>query len=229
MSTWWSIYLLGLVLGVKHALDADHVLAVTAMAAETKSVRRSWQLGLRWGLGHTLALMTVGILLLAFRVTMPVVLALLFEYAVAAMLVWLGVNVLRTMRRERLHVHAHVHDHGVRHVHWHAHAGSPAHAHQHRSFLVGMLHGLAGSAALALLVMASAPTFGQGMLFAGVFGAGSILGMMAVSSALTVPFLLTQRFDRAHRAVQLSAGCLSIVMGGLLAAELTAKLLPFAF
>lgn len=225
MDTWWMVALLGLALGVKHALDADHVVAVTAMAAETRSVRRSWVVGLSWGLGHTVALMAAGMTLLAFRVTMPAALAMAFEYGVGLVLVLLGVNVLRTVRTNRLHVHAHEHAGGVRHLHWHAHAGNPSHRHVHRSFAVGLLHGLAGSAAISLLILASAPTVIQGFIFAAVFGIGSIVGMMAVSSAIAVPFMLTKRFDAGHRAVKLATGCLSIAMGLLVAAELTATAL----
>ena len=225
MSTWWTVAGLGLVFGVQHALDADHVVAVTAMAAESRSARRSWLLGLRWGLGHTAALMAVGTFLVVFRVTIPVGLALAFEYGVGAMLVVLGVNVLRTLRRERFHVHTHQHDDGVRHLHWHAHAVGRTHAHVHRPFFVGLLHGLAGGAALTLLIMASAPTLLAGLFFAAVFGVGSIIGMMVVSSALTLPFAATERFDAAHRTVTCAAGCLSIAMGLLVAAELTATAL----
>ncbi len=225
MSAWWTVAGLGLALGVQHALDADHVVAVSAMAAETRSLRRSWILGLSWGLGHTVALMAAGLTLLAFRVTMPAALAFVFEYGVGAMLVLLGINVLRTVRAERFHVHAHEHADGARHLHWHAHVGNPSHHHAHRSFFVGLLHGLAGSAALALLILASVPTFTQGFIFAAVFGVGSIVGMMAVSSAVAMPFMLTKRFDAAHRTVKFAAGCLSIVMGVLLTAELTATTL----
>lgn len=222
MGTWWMVVGLGLVLGVKHALDADHVVAVTAMVSETKNLRRSSLLGLSWGLGHTAALLSVGMMLLAFRVTMPDALAIAFEYGVGAMLVILGVNVLRTVRTERLHVHAHAHADGLRHLHWHAHRGNPTHHHAHRSFAVGLLHGLAGSAALTLLMVASVPTFAQGFLFAIVFGVGSIIGMLLVSSAIAVPFLATRRFNAAHRTVKLAAGCLSVTMGLMIVAELTA-------
>lgn len=222
MGTWWTVAGLGLVLGVKHALDADHVVAVSAMAAQTRSLRRSWGLGLRWGLGHTVALMSVGLALVARRITMPAVLAMAFEYGVGMMLVILGGNVLRTLRREQFHVHGHRHDDGVFHLHGHAHAGNPTHRHAHRPFLVGLLHGLAGSAAISLLVLSGAPTLTQGFIFAAVFGIGSIAGMMLVSSAIAVPFILTKRFATAHRSVQFAAGCLSIAMGLLLAAELTA-------
>ena len=222
MGTWWMVAGLGLALGVKHALDADHIVAVSAMAAETRGLRRSLVLGLSWGLGHTVALLAVGLTLLAFRITMPATLAMAFEYGVGVMLVIFGINVLRTLQQELFHVHAHQHDDGVFHLHWHAHAGNFSHRHAHRSFAVGLLHGLAGSAAISLLVLASAPTFILGFFFASVFGVGSIVGMLLVSSAVAVPFVLTERFDAAHRSVKFAAGCLSMVMGLLLAAELTA-------
>lgn len=209
-------------LGVKHALDADHVVAVTAMVSETKNLRRSSLLGFSWGLGHTAALLAVGMVLLAFRVAIPAGLALAFEYAVAVMLVVLGFNVLRTVRAERFHIHAHDHADGWRHLHLHAHRGNATHHHAHRSFAVGLLHGLAGSATLTLLVVASASTVAQGALFAAVFGAGTIVGMLSVSSAIAVPFLATQRFDAAHRTMKLAAGCLSVAMGLMIAVELTA-------
>jgi len=222
MGTWWMVAGLGLALGVKHALDADHVVAVTAMVSETKSISRSSLLGVMWGLGHSVALLAVGMVLLAFRVTMPATLAMAFEYGVGLMLVTLGSNVLRTVWAERFHIHAHDHADGLRHLHLHAHHGNATHYHAHRSFAVGLLHGLAGSAALTLLVAASAPTVVEGLLFIAIFCLGSVVGMLAVSSAMAVPFLVTRRLDAVHRSVKLLAGGLSVALGLMIAGELTA-------
>ncbi|HEU4402437.1 MAG TPA: urease accessory protein UreH [Candidatus Polarisedimenticolia bacterium] len=219
--------LVGFLLGLRHALDADHVAAVAAIVSGRDGVRRSVLTGVFWGLGHALTIGGVGLVLLALRATVPPRLALFFEFAVAVVLMILGGVALAGVLRGRVHAHRHEHD-GVPHAHLHFHAAphgdDAAHRHPHplramvRPFLVGTLHGLAGSGALVLLVLATVPTLLLGCLYLGIFGAGSIAGMALMSLALAAPLVLAQRRVLwLYRALRGAAGLGSLGLGLLLA------------
>src|SRR5262249_50827901 len=182
----------GFVMGLRHALDPDHVVAVTTMASQKAGVARTSLVGAFWGLGHATSLGLAGGAILALRLTLPPPVSNAPESAVAVMLVVLGVRALRRAMTFRLHAHPHAHD-GTTHVHFHAHrreaasALAPAaeharsgHDHPHplrgglRPYLVGTVHGLAGSAALALLALGAAPTLGVGLAYLVGFAVGTI-------------------------------------------------------
>ena len=223
---------LGFLLGLRHALDADHLAAVAALGASKEGLRRALANGLSWGIGHALAIGAAGGVALALRSAVPHRLAILFELAASVMLIVLGGLALRGALRDRLHVHEHRHD-GVTHAHLHFHAARHAtgaghaeaaapvpHRHPHparlalRPFVVGCVHGLAGSAALALLVLASLPTVLGGCLYLLFFGAGTTLGMAVMSVLLGVPLVLAQR--RAigvSFALRAAAGVGSLAVG----------------
>jgi ABC-type nickel/cobalt efflux system permease component RcnA len=217
----------GFVLGLRHALDPDHVVAVTAMASARAGLRRTSLVGAFWGLGHALSLGLAGSAILALRLTVPAAVAEGLEGAVGVMLVALGVVAVRRALRWRLHAHPHAHD-GRTHVHFHAHAPGRAHAHGHphllggglRPFLVGLVHGLAGSAGLALLALGAAPTVAAGLAYVAIFGLGSIAGMLVLSALLSLPLrYLETRYAAWHRGVQLAAGAVSVVFGLWVVAE----------
>jgi len=212
---------LGFFLGVKHALDADHVVAVSTIVAENRAWWRSGAIGFCWGVGHTVILFLAGAAVLIFKVTIPADWALLFEAGVWVMLIGLGLSVGLTLWRERLHVHAHTHEDGDGHLHMHSHRDGSHHAHLHRfrleykSLAIGMVHGLAGSAALLLLVLSAAHSLGEGVLSLLVFGTGSIVGMVIMGMALSVPFAVTpEHLGRTHRAMKAVAGLASVALGG---------------
>lgn len=216
-----SFLLLGFLLGVKHALDADHVVAVSTIATENRSLWRSCAIGFCWGVGHTVVLLVTGLAVLGFHLAIPHHAAKLFEAGVGVMLVGLGLSVGWTLLRERLHVHAHTHDDGTGHLHMHSHREGHGHTHRHRyrleytSLAVGMIHGLAGSAALLLLVLSTVRSLTDGMLYILVFGAGSIAGMVLLGVVLSVPFALTpERLVRTHLVLRALAGLASVSLGG---------------
>lgn len=225
--------LLGFVLGLRHALDADHVAAVAALSTGEGGVRRALATGFSWGLGHALVLGAVGFGVLLLRVGIPEKVALLFELAVGIMLVGLGAAAIHGALRARLHAHVHRHD-GVAHEHLHFHVvphadetEEGAHRHPHpvrlalRPLLVGGLHGLAGSAALSLLVLTTIPAIVPGCAYLGLFGAGSVAGMAVMSLVLAGPLALARR--RAlwlHRALRIAAGAGSMVLGLVLTLEI---------
>lgn len=207
-----SILGLGLLLGLKHALDADHVVAVSTITSQTKSLRKAARIGAFWGLGHTTTLLIAGGIVLAFGLTIPARIGLGFEFIVGIMLVILGGRVLWRIRKDRLHIHHHEHGDGA-HTHLHAHANSSTHQHGHVSFAVGMVHGLAGSAALMLLVLATVRSLPLGILYILIFGLGTMLGMAAITALISLPFLVAARMQRVHTGLTLAAGLASITIG----------------
>lgn len=202
----------GFILGLKHALDADHVAVVTTMVSQTKSLKKSSLLGAMWGLGHTATLLLAGLAVLLLKITIPARVALGLEFIVGLAVIGFGVDLLRQIARGTIHVHRHSHD-GTVHTHLHSHAVQTAHQHNHRALAVGALHGLAGSAALTLLVLTSATSTLQGVAFILIFGLGSIISMLIISVGLGLPFLLTKRFAKVNSAVQATAGAMSIAIG----------------
>jgi ABC-type nickel/cobalt efflux system permease component RcnA len=232
---------LGFLLGLRHALDADHLAAVSAIVSEHRSLFRAAQVGGLWGLGHTAALLTAGFLAMVLDIAIPERLANMLELGVAAMVIFLGARLLFVVFRGRTDIHLHRHAHGgAAHSHLHFHgagdahpvgAGSP-HGGLHTGFqgwrpvLVGVVHGLAGSAAVTLLVLAGIARDGGaalGLAYLAVFGAGSIGGMAVMSAAIGLPFSL-DGFKRALIPLRLLAGFASAAFGVVYAWQMIGKL-----
>ena len=203
---------LGFVLGLKHAFDADHIVAVSTIVSQTKSLKKSSLAGAIWGVGHTTTLFLVGLVILIFKLAIPDKLALSFQFTAGVVLVVLGVDVLRKVIKEKFHLHKHQHGDRV-HTHLHPHKESPLHDHTHKSFVVGTIHGLAGSAALMLLVLTAVKSIFQGLLYILIFGVGSIVGMLIVSGIIAFPFLLSVKLDMINNIVKIFSGTISIVLG----------------
>lgn len=188
--------LLGVLLGLRHATDADHVVAVTTIVAREKSLARAAWVGAVWGLGHTLTLLLLGGAIIAFRLVIPPRIGLGLEFGVALMLIGLGFSNIRQRHDEV----------------------APKLS---RPLLIGVVHGLAGSAAVALLVLATIRTPFAAAMYLLMFGLGTVLGMMIVTALLAVPALFVgERVVKMRVGVRLAAGALSIVFGLLLAREL---------
>ena len=221
---------LGFVLGLRHALDVDHVAAVSTIVTQRRSLWASSLVGAVWGLGHTASLLAVGLVVIGLRAEIPPRLASFFELGVAAMLIGLGANLLWTIARGGwVHVHAHAHD-GRAHVHPHVHA-SGAVRHDHgfgagrRPFFVGLVHGLAGSAALMLVVAASIPSPAMALTYVAVFGIGSVGGMTAMTAMVGAPLaMVTARFARAETALRAGAALGSVSIGVLVAWEIGVRM-----
>ena len=223
---------LGFMLGLKHATEADHLVAVATIVSEQRSVWRSSLVGALWGVGHTAALLAVGLLVLFMRVRVPPRVAALLEFGVALMIVLLGTRVLYFLLRDRRRVHTHTHRHGARvhtHLHFHdehdEHQPAAPHPPRHarhglsglRPLPVGAGHGLAGSAALTLLILTEVVRGGSralGLSYLLLFGAGSVGGMLLMSTLISLPFALTaSRFERINTPVRLVAGLASVAFG----------------
>jgi len=238
---------LGLLFGLRHATDADHVAAVGTLVSEQGSLRRALWTGCLWGAGHTVSILIAGLLVLGLHLVIPERIARALEFGVALMIIGLGGTVLARALRNRPDIHVHRHSHGPlghRHLHFHgpddrhlpgvperensspdSAAGGPPDPHRDHTlakmgvkpFLVGMMHGLAGSAALTLLVLARIQSPILGMVYLLVFGAGSIGGMALMSLALVLPFAATASRLGVNHAIRVAAGVLSVAFGLLYA------------
>ena len=220
--------LLGLLIGLRHAFEPDHLTAMATLVDETgdgSAARRGAMLGAIWGLGHTISLVVVGAVLIVVGDALPMRLAAAFELAVAVVLVALGIRAIARAWREGKLGPAHPHSHAGRSHH---HEGPPAHVHVGRETLawrplaVGIVHGLAGSGALTALVFAQLASNAERLAYIGVFGVGSIAGMAAVSalagaSVRAIP-------ANTKRALMLGAGLVSIVLGVAWSVPLYAQL-----
>ncbi len=230
-----SLLALGFFLGMRHATDADHVVAVSAIVAREKRLGAACLLGAVWGIGHTVTIFAVGVTIILFHVVIPARLGLSMEFAVGLMLVLLGaLNIVgRGLGPLAVAEHEHEHEHeaGAPHHQGHEHDARPhTHAHTHaltfgwlespdhfqlwRSLAVGLVHGLAGSAGVALLVLATIKEPRAAVVYLLVFGAGTLAGMMVVSASLEASMRIFVRRGRAfERALTLGTGLLSLAFG----------------
>ena len=223
----WSLLAFGALVGMQHALEADHLAAVAALSADPSSRRSLVLRGAWWGFGHTVALFAIcgTVLLLGFSLAEGLEAAL--EFAVGIMVAALGVNVLWTIYRRRIHFHAHAHDDGLRHLHAHSHeterrqdhAGSP-HGHGYprhglvKALAVGLMHGAAGSGALLVLLVAAANSAGMALAYIACFGLGSVAGMAALSFVASFPLTAAARGARwLHNATMAAVGFFAIAIG----------------
>ena len=249
MVSFLSIIVLGFFLGMRHATDPDHVVAVTTIVTRQRQLTRAALTGAFWGIGHTLTILVVGALIILFNVVIPTRIGLSMEFSVALMLIILGaMNVVAFMRASRsiaLHteagpetLHSHPHTHGD-YVHSHVHGHSPE-AHLHRAdrtplalldrlfgklaiyrpvrpFIVGVVHGLAGSAAVALLVLATIPNPRWAIAYLLVFGLGTVGGMMLITMSIASAFKFMGRgSQKFSQRLGLVSGLLSLAFGMLL-------------
>ncbi|HIH43142.1 TPA: urease accessory protein UreH [Candidatus Woesearchaeota archaeon] len=203
---------LGFLLGIEHATDADHVAAISTMTSDSKNLKHSAMHGIYWGLGHTFTLLLVGLLLLLFKITIPQKLAVSFEFIVGLMLVFLGLNLFLKILKSKFHLHLHKHG-KIKHLHYHTHKSQHSHKHSRASFFVGLVHGLAGSAALMLLVLATVKSIVSGLIYILIFGFGSILGMLLISISISIPILLSKNLGRIHLIIRSIASLVSIFIG----------------
>lgn len=246
MTSSLAILAIGFLLGMRHATDPDHVIAVSTIVSRERSIVKAGWIGMLWGIGHTLTILVVGAAIILFGLAIPARLGLTMEFSVGLMLILLGVlNVTGAMRHlsEKFSPahpkvtgdHAHIHQHGSRmHVHWHSHqAGQEHHAeslkppkwaqrpatrlglfHTLRPLSVGLVHGLAGSAAVALLVLTTIREPRWAVLYLLIFGVGTIAGMMLITAAIALPFSFAgYKFAWLNKGLVFGSGVLSLAFG----------------
>ncbi len=207
---------LGFALGLEHASDADHIVAISTIISENKNVKKAASLGIFWGLGHTITLLLVSIILLTFSTSIPTNLVSFFEFTVGTILIILGVSVIKKGFDRLKHMHPHIHNNKT-HIHSHDHNKTEEHNHKHKSFFVGMFHGLAGSATIMLLILPSLNSVFDGLAFILVFGIGSIGGMLIISTLIGLPFALSsKRFSTWNIRIRFIAGFISILLGSII-------------
>ncbi len=233
----------GFLLGMRHATDPDHVVAVSTIVARHKSLGTAWLLGAFWGLGHTATIFLAGAVIILFKVSIPARLELALELGVGLVLVLLGLLNMagHSLGSLGLKAHSHPHDHadpehrhqlleapdGKSHSHAHVHALEPGWLKRHarragswqllRSAGVGLVHGLAGSAAVALLALAAIPGPGTGLLYLFLFGLGTLAGMLILSAMMELCMLALLRWWRtAERLLVFGTGLLSFILGLLI-------------
>jgi nickel/cobalt exporter len=229
-----AVLALGLIFGLKHATEVDHVVAVSTIVSEHRNLKRAALVGGLWGMGHTASLIVVGIFVLLLRIAIPEGVSSWLEFGVALMIIGLGINVFARSIFKRSDVHIHKHEHGgASHIHLHFHeqgsqkegqngdhdGGKPPHSHKVsrvglKPLFVGAMHGLAGSGALTLLVLTQISSVGLGLLYLAVFGFGSVLGMMLMSFLVGLPFALSAGpLKGLSYSLQILAGLFSVAFG----------------
>jgi len=228
---------LGVVLGLRHSLDPDHVVAVSTIVSQYRNPLRSFWVGVSWGLGHTTTLLIIGIVIIALRLTISDRLALLLEFFVGVMLVGLGAQVVYGFIKKKVHQHSHGHEEED-HLHFHSHVPAQNETQNEilehhnasgvgkpflrkKSYVVGLVHGVAGSAALTLLVLASIDSPLAGLVYILLFGLGSILSMGVMTIFISFPFVYSaNRLPNLNRIIQFGVGTLSILFGLFLMYEI---------
>ena len=235
-----GLLLLGFLIGMRHALEADHVAAVASLATQTKSLRSAVLHGASWGLGHTATLFLFSSIVIFSESVIAEHYAIGLEFIVGVMLIGLGLDVLRRLIKQRIHFHSHHHGDDIYHFHAHQHQhdtqhdSENAHDHEHspklpvRPFCVGLIHGLAGSAALIVLTLQSVTSLTTGLLYILLFGFGSIIGMAALSFVIAIPLRQSAKgLTRLNFAIQSVFASFTLVIGVSLVSETIPALLTF--
>ncbi|MED3562825.1 sulfite exporter TauE/SafE family protein [Bacillus xiapuensis] len=201
--TLYSVLALGFVLGIRHAMEPDHVIAVSTIASQSKKLWQASLAGVFWGLGHTATLFIIWIILILLKNDIPEKWSLTLEFLVGIMLVYLGVAAMLSIRKNRDHSH-------------HAdvqNSSTVKKSAYYKSLFIGLVHGLAGSAAMVLLTMSTVHSVWQGALYILVFGLGTVVGMLIFTTIIGIPFILSMKRMVAGRTLILATGALITIFG----------------
>lgn len=197
---WFSVLLMGFLLGMRHATDADHVVAVTTIVSRQKRLSVAGLIGIFWGLGHTLTILLIGSAIIYLKIVISSRVGLAMEFSVGVMIVLLGIHSLKRFTQRDV---------------TESKAGILT-----RPFVIGLIHGLAGSAAVTLLMLSLIPSPRMAALYLLIFGLGTMIGMMAITLILAIPFIYTTRLNRFHRYLGIATASMSIVFGLMMMFEL---------
>ena len=218
-----GILLFGLVTGLRHSIEADHVAAVlSVVASNQKNIKNASMLGAIWGLGHTISLFIAGLAVLLLAVNIDQSISIRLEFGVGIMLLFLGVTTFtgwsigkffKGLWHQKLsHKHIHYHE-GNNIVHSHGHIHDNEHKHGHKSLIIGMVHGMAGSGALLLLVLSTIHSIPLGLAYIAIFGAGSIGGMAGVSTLMGIPFVKLANSAKVSLFLRYAAAVTTLAIG----------------
>ena len=221
-----SILFLGFLVGFRHAFEPDHIAAMASLATRTTTLKNALCQGAVWGLGHTLTLFIICSIVLALNTAISDHITQALETAVGFMLLILGVDVVRKVYCDRIHFHIHKHADGLTHFHAHSHRDEAGpfhnpdrHNHEHaksfpfRALTVGLMHGMAGSAALIVLAPNAAQSIWHGLTYIALFGIGSIAGMGLFSAAICIPMRSVRSLTWAHNGLQVVVGGSTVMLG----------------
>ncbi|WP_423799633.1 sulfite exporter TauE/SafE family protein [Neobacillus sp. SAB-20_R2A] len=202
--TFFSVLALGFILGIRHAIEPDHVIAVSTIASQSKKLWHASLAGVFWGIGHTATLFIIGIFLILMKNDIPEKWAMTLEFLVGIMLVYLGVAAMLSIRKNRTphREHGHVHN-----------PASVNRGRYYKSLFIGFVHGLAGSAAMVLLTMSTVHSVWQGALYIIVFGIGTVIGMLIFTTIIGIPFIMSMKQMVTSKALILTTGAVSTVFG----------------
>ncbi|MED3983023.1 sulfite exporter TauE/SafE family protein [Peribacillus simplex] len=185
---------IGFVLGIKHALEPDHIIAVSTIASQSKKIWKSSLAGVFWGIGHTLTLLVFGVILILLKNEIPEAWAMSLEFLVGIMLVYLGITTIFSWKQTERHDHT-------------------GRATYLKSMLVGIVHGLAGSAAMVLLTISTIDEAWQGAIYIIIFGVGTCIGMLLFTTILSIPFVTSSSSKKVNRLLIRLTGVISTVFG----------------
>jgi sulfite exporter TauE/SafE len=197
-----SILALGFVLGIKHAIEPDHVIAVSTIATQSKKLWRSSLAGVFWGIGHTATLFIIGIILIFMKGEIPEKWAMSLEFLVGIMLVYLGITTIQSFKKRSIQKHGnHDHPHQQKNISY------------TKSMLIGLVHGLAGSGAMVLLTMSTVSSAWEGAIYILIFGAGTVIGMLFFTTIIGIPFVFTAKKFSVNKTLTQITGGISTVFG----------------
>lgn len=196
--TLFSVLMLGFALGIRHAMEPDHMIAVSTIASQSKKLWHASLAGVFWGIGHTATLFVFGIVLIIMKNDIPEKWSMSLEFLVGIMLVYLGIASMLSCRKNREHTHSYP----VRKT-----------ASYHKSLFIGFIHGLAGSGAMVLLTMSTVHTIWQGGLYILIFGLGTVIGMLLFTTIIGIPFVWSAERTATSRTLIFITGAISTVFG----------------
>jgi high-affinity nickel permease len=221
-----GILLLGLLTGLRHSIEADHVAAVLSVVASNhKNIKRASMLGVIWGVGHTTSLFIGGLLVLLLAVNISESVSSRLEFGVGIMLIFLGITTftgwsmgkffkgLRHQKSSSTSSHKHIHYHDGNVLHSHQHIHDTGHRHRHKALIIGMVHGMAGSGALLLVVLSTINSIPLGLAYIAVFGVGSIVGMAGTSTLMGIPFVKLANFEKVSLLLRYVAAITTLAIG----------------
>jgi hypothetical protein len=217
-----GILLLGLLTGLRHSIEADHIAAVLSVVASNhKNIKHASMLGAIWGLGHTMSLFVAGLVVLLLAVNISETISSRLEFGVGIMLLFLGFTTLTGWSigkffkglRHQKSSHKHIHYHQGNIVHSHGHIHDNEHKHGHKPLIIGMVHGMAGSGALLLIVLSTINSIPLGLAYIAIFGAGSIGGMVGVSTLMGIPFVKLSNSAKVSIALRYAAAITTLAIG----------------
>ncbi|TKH06218.1 urease accessory protein UreH [Peribacillus simplex] len=185
---------IGFVLGIKHALEPDHIIAVSTIASQSKKIWKSSLAGVFWGIGHTLTLLVFGVILILLKNEIPEAWAMSLEFLVGIMLVYLGITTIFSWKQTKRHEHT-------------------GRATYLKSMLVGIVHGLAGSAAMVLLTLSTIDEAWQEAIYIIIFGVGTCIGMLLFTTILSIPFVTSSSSKKVNRLLIRLTGVISTLFG----------------